>query len=181
MKFVNKNGEVKKTIKDFTLHLKICRVKYEAWNLFKKYHYLSQDLNKASRCFCAFLDGNPIAFIAILPQPSGYFKNGWRLSRTVVLPDYQGMGIGIAFRNYMASLVVAMNDGKLFSRSMHPAIGNYSLNHTELWKQTSHSCRGQDKAKGLENYKQDLRPCYAFKYVGDPATEEEAKLFYEKC
>ena len=181
MNFVNKNGEIKKTVKDFKLVLKVCRVKYDVWDLFKKYHYLSQDLNKAAKCYCAFLDGNPIAFLAILPQPSGYFKNGWRMSRTVVLPDYQGMGIGIRLRDYMASLVVGKNEGKLFSRSMHPAIGLYSEKHPELWQPTSHNKKKQDKPKGMTNYKLDTRPCYAFKYVGEPASEEECQLFYEKC
>jgi len=162
------------------INLKICRVKYEAWELFKHHHYLSADLNKAAKCFMAYWDDKPVGFIAILPQPSGHFKNGWRISRVVVLPDYQGLGIGIALRNYFGSLVTAKEDGKLYGRTMHPAIGLYGLNHKDIWQETSHSRKKQDKAKGMETYKLDTRPCYAFKYVGKKATEEEAKLFYEK-
>jgi ABC-type lipoprotein export system ATPase subunit len=36
----------------------VSRVKYEAWNLFKDFHYMSQDLNKAARCYGLFVGGN---------------------------------------------------------------------------------------------------------------------------
>ena len=31
---------------------------------------------------------------AVLPVPSGNLKHGFRPTRTVILPDYQGLGIG---------------------------------------------------------------------------------------
>jgi GNAT superfamily N-acetyltransferase len=181
MKFVNKFQETKKEVGDFEVKLKFCRVKYDVWNLFKEYHYLSASLNKSCKCFCAFLDNKPVGFIAVMAQPSGYFKNGWRISRTVVLPDYQGLGIGIAMRNYIGSLVTAKEGARLYSRSMHPAIGLYSEKHPELWQPTSHNKKKQDAAGGFKDYKTDDRPCYSFKYVGPSATQEESELFYEKC
>ena len=33
----------------------VSRVKYETWQLFKDFHYLSQDLNKAARCYGLFV------------------------------------------------------------------------------------------------------------------------------
>jgi hypothetical protein len=35
--------------------ISISRVKYETWNLFKDFHYMSQDLNKAARCYGLFV------------------------------------------------------------------------------------------------------------------------------
>lgn len=34
---------------------KVQRVKYEAWELFREFHYMSQDLNKAARCYGLFI------------------------------------------------------------------------------------------------------------------------------
>jgi len=48
------------------------------WNLFKKHHYLGETLNKAARCWVAYLWGNPVAFNSVLAMPSGSLKNAWR-------------------------------------------------------------------------------------------------------
>lgn len=185
MNFVSKTGQIKKTVDDFQLNLKFCRVKYDMWHLFKEYHYLSKDLNKAAKCFCAFLDGKPVGFIAVMAQPHPSFKHGWRISRTVVLPDYQGCGIGIAMRNYIGRMIVAKveEDGehRLYSSSAHPALGLYGEKHPELWQPTSHNKKKQDKCSGFENYKTDDRVCYRYRFVGEPATQEESELFFEKC
>lgn len=181
MNFVSKTGQVKKTVKDFEIKLKFCRVKYDMWNLFKEYHYLSRDLNKACKCFCAFLDGKPVGFIAVIVQPHPSFKNGWRISRTVVLPDYQGCGIGIAMRNYIGKLVTSRNNARLYSSSAHPALGLYGEKHPDIWQPTSHNKRKQDKCSGFDSYRTDDRVCYRTRYVGESATYEEGELFYEQC
>ena len=179
MNYVNADGTTKLVVDDFNVNLDIIRVNYNMWKLFAPYHYLSASLNKSARCFCAYWDNEPVAFIAILPQPSGAFKNGWRVSRLVVLPDYQGLGIGIVMLNYFGSLVTAVNGGRLYVRTMHPAIGTYGIKHKDIWQETSHSRKVQDKAKGFKNYTWDnKRMCYAFKYIGKRVSSEEAELFY---
>lgn len=63
-----------------------------AWVLFRAHHYLSAALNPSAQCYVAMWDGNPVAFAAVLPLIG--FKNCRRISRIVVLPDYQGIGVG---------------------------------------------------------------------------------------
>jgi GNAT superfamily N-acetyltransferase len=85
------------------LKFAVKRVHSDAWRLFGKYHYLSADLNKSARCFVAFLnDEIPAAFIAILSFPHAT-EPGWRISRVVCLPDYQGIGLGSRLSDYIAS------------------------------------------------------------------------------
>ena len=65
------------------------------WERFKKHHYKSEGLNPVAECAVARWRGEPIGFIAVLPQPGGQFT--WptmRGSRTVIEPAYQGLGIG---------------------------------------------------------------------------------------
>jgi len=64
------------------------------WGMFKKYHYLNTEINRTSKCFVGCIENNPVAFFSVMhfPHPKERkFKRGHRL---VVLPDYQGIGLG---------------------------------------------------------------------------------------
>ena len=163
------------------IELQVFRCRYEAWNIFKQHHYLTLDLNKASKCFLATWNDKPVAFIAVLPLPSGYVKNSFRGSRTVVLPDFQGLGIGYYFSNYIASLY-KKNGCRYFVKTSNPALGEKRLNSNN-WRETSKSRRNfSDKAKkdmsknkmGFNN--KDM--FYAFEYIGiiDNVIENDLKM-----
>ena len=81
-----------------------------AWDVFGRHHYLSADIHQAARTFVAVMDGHLVGFVATLAFPNGYIRNGWRAHRTVVLPDFQGMGIGTRLSDFVARLHV--RDGK---------------------------------------------------------------------
>jgi ABC-type lipoprotein export system ATPase subunit len=54
----------------------VCRVRYETWELFKQYHYLSADLNRAARCYGLFVQSqNP-------PELGGTFDDADLSSQT---------------------------------------------------------------------------------------------------
>jgi len=62
--------------------------------MFSKYHYLDSSLHRGSVCYTSYINNNPVAFLAYIHQPNAYRKNIKRITRLVVLPDYQGIGIG---------------------------------------------------------------------------------------
>lgn len=164
------------------IKLEIFRCKYDAWNLFKHHHYLSSDLNKAAKSFIAYWDGKPVAFSGILSFPHPFVKNAWRGSRTVVLPDYQGLGIGVKMSDHIASTVIAGN-GRFFSKTIHPSMIAHRLKSGK-WKETSHSRKSRNplnKSMLKINWSASDRFCYAFEYIGEPSTEQESKIFWEKC
>ena len=70
--------------------------KIRTWNAFRKYHYLSDSFNTAATVFLAFVDGRLAGFTSYLPFPHPRKKNCKRLHRTVVFPDYQGIGVARA-------------------------------------------------------------------------------------
>lgn len=72
------------------------------WNMFRKYHYLSASFNTAAHVYVGEIDGNECAMIALLYFPHAHLKNTWRISRLVVLPDYQGIGLGGRLSEYIA-------------------------------------------------------------------------------
>lgn len=51
-------------------------------------------------CYAAFLDGNPVAFLAV--RHMKFKLDYFMASRVVVLPDYQGIGIGRRFLTLLA-------------------------------------------------------------------------------
>tara|TARA_R110000824_G_scaffold169601_4_gene346744 strand:- start:2134 stop:3216 length:1083 start_codon:yes stop_codon:yes gene_type:complete len=106
---------------DITLTVR--RVNKSAWQIFKGHHYLTGSHAKHAACFVAFIERQPVGFCSVLhyPHPSGGF---WKEHRTVVLPDFQGVGIGNRLSDYVASLFVA--SGKSYrDTTQHPAHCNY--------------------------------------------------------
>jgi GNAT superfamily N-acetyltransferase len=70
--------------------------------MFKDHHYLDGNVNKASRCYVGVWNDQVVSFFASITLPSGTLKNAWRGHRNVVLPDFQGMGIGVRFSTAIA-------------------------------------------------------------------------------
>lgn len=152
-----------------SIAIQIYSCKRTVWNLFAKHHYLSDSLNKSCRSYLAVgnfgNDSVPVGFVSSLPQPSGYFDNGYREHRTVVLPDFQGLGIGPKISDAVAQIHI--NEGKrYFSRTAHPRFGSYR-DRSKLWKKTAKYGKVRDancirKALGGG----DSRICYCHEYVG---------------
>lgn len=167
------------------IELEVFRSQYEAWNLFKHHHYLTSDLNVSARCFMAMWNRVPVAFLATLTQPSGTIKErAFRASRTVVLPDYQGLGIGVRLSDYMGSLIRA-REGRFFSRTVHPAMIAYRIS-SKSWKETSHSREihppldHKVKSNWTNlNWVSNLRYCYSFEYIGKSSSISESDVFWD--
>jgi len=84
------------------IELEIVRCDRAAWRLFATHHYLSANLHRSSECFLATWGNYPVAFAAVLPA-IGRVRHR-RISRLVVLPDFQGVGIGRATLDAVADL-----------------------------------------------------------------------------
>lgn len=76
------------------------------WNLFRKYHYLNMNINNSSKQYIGYINNEPVAFCAVLHFPHPRIKNMKKVTRLVVLPDYQGIGIGNRLLNYIAEYYV---------------------------------------------------------------------------
>ena len=158
------------------IELSIFRCRYETWNIFKQHHYLSSDLSKSAKCFVTLYNDKPICFNAVLPLPSGTLKNAFRMSRTVVLPDFQGMGLGGFISDYIASLYV--RDGKRFyAKTSNPALWNKREN-SKKWR----VCDIQDNLEKirLENEKggqqRKVSITKSFEFVGDVSHVKDEEL-----
>jgi GNAT superfamily N-acetyltransferase len=136
--------------------------------MFKGHHYLSSDLNKASRCYIGLWNNRIVAFGASLALPNGNMKNAWRGHRICILPDFQGMGIGPRFSDAIAQIHI--NQGyRFFSRTAHPRLINYREN-SPLWKPTSKHKKVRTDIKHEKvfnnHYTDNKRLCGSFEFIG---------------
>jgi GNAT superfamily N-acetyltransferase len=64
------------------------------WPLFARHHYLNHGIHKSSTQYVGFYDDRPVVFCSYIFTPNhGFYTR--KVHRLVVLPDYQGIGIGI--------------------------------------------------------------------------------------
>ena len=80
--------------------------------MFRQYHYLSGSIAKGSRCYVAVYQDKPVGFIAVMHihMKSRYF----RVHRLVVLPDYQGIGLGKRLLNFIAELYTSQTKAPFY-------------------------------------------------------------------
>jgi GNAT superfamily N-acetyltransferase len=87
----------------------------------------------------------------------------------VVLPDYQGMGIGVRFSNAIGQIHIEQGH-RYFSRTAHPKMGMYR-ERSSLWKPTSKNkkLRLDEKHKYVfkGHYVDNKRVCFSHEYIGE--------------
>ena len=76
------------------LNLRVHKVNKTAWKMFEKYHYMTNALHTSAKCWGGFIDGDCIAFTSVRHLPHKAHKNIMMGHRLVVLPEWQGLGIG---------------------------------------------------------------------------------------
>lgn len=132
---------------------------------FSQYHYRER-FNHAAHSFKFYVDGEPCGFVAMLAQPFGG-KGGhdsWRVSRVVVLPQYQRMGLGSLMEVFIAALYT--HHGKtVYASCQSKHLGKKHELYTHLWKEGS----GNRKASnGIDNkYRNRITDkCFRHRYIG---------------
>lgn len=168
MAFERRSVQQRPTLKGW-----VKRVGYEHWQLFAPYHYLSAEMNKAARCYALFVEGtkHPVAFTGILYRPHPRTRNLVGISRTVTLPDWQGLGLTFILNDTIGAGYKALGY-RLHHYPAHPSFIR-SLAKSKSWKMVrtplANMNRKQDK---FRRHKGVCRPCAVFEYVG-PALERE--------
>jgi ABC-type ATPase involved in cell division/GNAT superfamily N-acetyltransferase len=160
------------------IKLEITRTSHEAWRLFAHHHYLSRTLHKSARCFvAAFPNGTPVAFASVISFPHAT-KPGYREHRTVCLPDYQGVGIGNALSEFVASIY--RGTGRpYYSSTGNPAMIRHRA-RSPLWRMVRAPSRTAPLSAtsgntGLSSSLAVNRYTASFEYVGF-ARKEDAQI-----
>ena len=113
------------------IELQVSRVEADTWNFFKKHHYLTEKVNKSCKFFLFTWNEKPVGICAVINQPRKGCSNGFAISRVVVLPDFQGMGLGTKICEFTSSLFINQG-GKVYIKTVNPALGVYH-NKSDKW------------------------------------------------
>lgn len=153
------------------IHIQVHRCSWRTWPHFRSHHYLTGSIHKQAQCFLGFWNDRPVVFTAVLAFPHPLLKKAFREHRTVVLPDYQGAGIGPHFSDAIAQLYLD-HGCKYYSRTSHPRMGEYRQ-ASPLWKPTPTNLKRQKPTASqtqIQNHwtTDTLRTCYSHQFVGPP-------------
>lgn len=171
----DKRLSVRRLLQYPNIEIKLLETTVKDWEVFSHHHYLTQKINHSARCWVAMWGGEPVGFASALAYPSGTVKKAWREHRTVVLPDFQGLGIGMLISEAVGKLFVT-NGCRYFSKTSHPRMGGYR-NNSGNWRPTSkngrarkdYDCKTASKEDAYKMRHRD-RVCFSHEYIGK--TEE---------
>lgn len=135
----------------------------------------------AAEYFVGSVNGELVCHLAVMPL---FTANAYRASRLVVMPEWQGAGVGTDFLNYLMQYHL---DGKgrkqrklfTFFHTSHPQLASY-LRNSNKWIQTGAQLYGANKIRSIKSlaktgkkggitgcgYGGHFRAVQAFKYLG---------------
>jgi GNAT superfamily N-acetyltransferase len=108
--------------------------------MFRQYHYLNGSLASTARYYTAVYQDRPIAFIAVvhIRMRARYY----RVTRLVVLPDYQGIGVGKRLLNFIAELYTSQTKIPFYFLTSNPQIIRGNLGNWKIAR-LGHASKGQ--------------------------------------
>ena len=152
---------------------------FQDWVRFQNHHYLDRKVSRSCHFYIGLINGQPVAFSAVIHACNRDIHSYWRGSRLVVLPEWQGMGIGVRMSEEVASIYTERGK-RFFSKTAHPSLGEYRNLHPEKWRATSTNMKSRPsylkdgkarKSKGFGKSDQAKirdakRVCYSHEFIG---------------
>ena len=133
------------------IELTIYRVPGTKWNYFKPHYYLDLPYPVAAQYFIAFVGDEPVAHLAVCPMFQG---KHYRATRLVVMPEWQGIGVGTAFLNEVCRkhLEGEGRNGHKFTTLFHTSHPQLcpALRRSKMWEQVSGAIKFDNKAKSIK-------------------------------
>lgn len=149
-----------------SLELAVHRVDKAAWRVFGPHHYMSADMTAGDNCYGLFLGDLCVAFQAVKPFPHPDAKNIWHAHRLVVLPDYQGLGLGLRFADWMGQHLYERGCRYRYVMA-HPALVA-SFRRSPRWQEMADNRKpgkpGPRSGAAARHQKARLRRTFSFEY-----------------
>ena len=128
---------------------------------------MSTDLNKSAHCYIGYIEKNPVCFFAVLHLPHPLVKNIKRSHRLVVLPDYQGLGIGHYFSTEIAKIY--KEKGFRFIATSNTKSLYKKRSEDKRWAVTSKGRRFSNSKTAISSLKDSYsknKITYSYEYIG---------------
>lgn len=128
------------------------------WPLFEPHHYLKLPRMVAAKYYVGFVDGEAVAHIAFSPRLE---IGGMRGCRMVVMPEWQGAGVGMRFLNWTCAAQFT-DANKYYERTKavyfhtsHPGLCA-ALRRDKRWTQVSQMIGGGHKGQSARSIQKSL-------------------------
>lgn len=169
------------------IELEIRKVNGSYWKYFEPHYYLKLPRPIAAEYFVGTVNGELACHLAVCPW---FHLNGYRATRLVTMPEWQGAGVGTCFLNAIAEYHLQGNGRKnkklpTFFHTSHPQLCE-ALRRSEKWVQVSAKLYGDNKTKSYKSlsksakkngyrdtksgYGGHFRAVQGFKYIGGTNT-----------
>jgi GNAT superfamily N-acetyltransferase len=165
--------------------LDIWQTDWRYWPLFEPHHYLKVPRMIASRCYVGTVDDEPVCHLAVGTKNVGRKGVEARACRLVVMPEWQGAGVGLRFLNQICQWQLEGHESaRLPGRRLttifhtsHPGLCS-ALRRSPQWRQVSASLHGANKRRSAASmhrsnqsrigsgYGGHFRAVQGFRYVG---------------
>lgn len=155
------------------------------WAAFEPHHYLKIGKMIAAKNYVGTVDGELVVHLAVAPA---FHQGGcFRASRLVVMPEWQGAGVGVRFLNHISERYLRGENrfnrpGPMLFHTSHPGLCA-ALRRDPRWIQKSAVMFGNNKVKSRKSINRankargsyqtgsgfggHMRAVQGFKYVGE--------------
>lgn len=133
------------------IELEIFKTNGSYWPIFEPHHYLKLPRMVAANYYVGFVDGEAVAHIAVAPMLE---MKGMRACRMVVMPEWQGAGVGMRFLNEVCRLQFTEANKfhervkSVYFHTSHPGLCA-ALRRDKKWVQVSQMLGGAHKGRSL--------------------------------
>lgn len=142
------------------INLDIYQTDWSYWPLFEPHHYLRRPPMIASKCYVGAVNGEPVCHLGVSCRCKGKNDLEARVARLVVMPEWQGAGIGRQFLNRICEMNLKGEGGGRFPgrpvttliHTSHPGLAA-SLRRDRKWRQISAALYGESKSRCMHTMK----------------------------
>lgn len=159
------------------LAISISRVNISAWSLFAPFHYMMAELHRASKCFVIFCNGRPANFAGVLHRPISRGHGAahiWGVSRSVTLPDFQGIGLNSIMNEKLGAAYAARGERIHLYPASPGLVRQYD--QSSLWRLVKKQTYSALSKRNRTSTSGDMggRPCAVFEYAGPAMDRRDA-------
>ena len=134
------------------IDLQVFKVNQSYWKYFKPHYYLNLPMPPCAEYFIGVVNGELACHIAVAPF---FTSNGYRATRLVTMPEWQGAGVGMKFLEWIAQYHLEGNGrcNKKFPTYFHTSHPQLcmALRKSKKWVQTSANLYGGNKTRSSKS------------------------------
>lgn len=148
--------------------LEILQTDGSYWPMFEPHHYLKLPRMVAAKYYVGFVDGEAVCHIATSPRLE---VGGMRACRMVVMPEWQGAGVGMRFLNEVCRLQFTdankyhERTKAVYFHTSHPGLCA-ALRRDKRWIQVSQMMGGNHKGRSAKRIKSSAKSLAGAGYGG---------------